>query len=333
MIKDRPSSVSKPRLCFILGILQRSGTNYLYSLLREHPSCAGPGPIWEDHFVQHSKMLREYTNTIYRSWNLKWEIDKKIGPQETLLRCFGDAVDRFLKLQLVDHRSDHNASEQGPTGQNSPEILLTKTPSVEGLESFFDLFPDAPLILIIRDGRAVVESGVRSFGWNYEDAMHRWRAGAQAILELKRRHEDSNKKLLIVKYEDIFLDVKSELLRIFGFLGLDPDSFDFDAAQSLGVIGSSEIRKHAGSVHWQATDRTADFNPLARFSNWDRKKHERFNWIAGDDMSRFGYGLDIAGSNRPLAVVRNRFLDAKWTLRTTAARVVRRVRSLLRNSS
>ena len=319
------NSTLEPKLCFILGNLQRSGTNYLYRLLREHPDCTGPGPIWEDRFVSYSEVLTKYTNSIYKSWNPKWEVHKKIGPQETLLRCFGDAISRFLKLQLAGDTVNKPASNQGFTEENGPKILLTKTPSVVGSENFFDLFPDFYLILIIRDGRAVVESGVRTFDWNYENAMRKWRAGAHAILDLKEKYQNSNKKLLIVKYEDLFMDEKSELLKIFAFLGLDPGLFDFDLTKSLGVTGSSETRKQASAVHWQVTEKSKDFNPLARFSNWDRKKHERFNWIAGRYMSRLGYDIEAISSNRHLYVIRNRFFDLKRILRKICLRSVRRI--------
>ncbi|MCG8351976.1 MAG: sulfotransferase [Chloroflexales bacterium] len=319
---ERPS---EPKLCFILGILQRSGTNHIYRLLREHPHCAGPEIIREDFFVQHSNILNEYAHILYKTWNPKWEVDKKIGPPETLVRYFGDAIHRFLTLQLTTASVPQLAFEPGLTEGDEPKILLSKTPSVEGLEHFFVLFPEAYLIVIVRDGRAVVESGARSFDWKYEDAMQKWNAGARAILDLKEKYAKSNKKLLIVRYEDLVTDEKGELLKIFDFLGLAPELFDFDAAQSLGITGSSEIRQQTGTVHWQTVEKPKDFNPLTRFSNWDRKKHERFNWIAGRSMSRLGYELDAMSYNKPLAIMRNVFFDLKWIVKTIGFKIAREV--------
>lgn len=321
---------SKPKICFILGIDQRSGTNFIYRLLREHPSCEGPGPIWEDHLVQHSKILREYTNILYKSWSPEWEVEKKISSQETLLRHFGDAIERFLRLQLTEDPVNQTASIKSLTERDEPIILLTKTPNVKGLDNFFDLFPNAYLILLVRDGRAVVESGVSSFDWNYEDAMSRWRTGAQAILDFKEKHENTNKKFIILKYEDLVVDEKNELLKIFGFLGLDPELFDFDSGQSLGLTGSSVIRNQTGTIHWRVTEKKADFNPLARFSNWDRKKHERFNWIAGHHMTRLGYELEVIRGSKRLYVIRHKFSDLKKTLKAIGLRIVRRVVRVLR---
>lgn len=323
------NSTLEPQLCFILGIRQRSGTNYIYRLLKLHPDCTGPGPIWEDFFVARSKILNKYTNRVYKSWDPTWGVHKKISyPQKMLLRYFGDAISRFLRLQITGYSVNQSDANQEFTEENGPKLLLTKTPSVAGIENFFDLFPDAYLIIIIRDGRAVVESGVRSFEWNYEDAMWRWREGARAILNLKENYQNSNKKFLIVKYEDLLMDEKCELLKIFGFLGLNPEVFDFDLAKSLGVTGSCEVKKHAGVVHWQEAEKGKDFNPLTRFSNWDRKRHERFNWIAESQMSRLGYDIEAISSNRYLSVIRNRFLDAKWALRRIGLACLKTVRKI-----
>jgi hypothetical protein len=223
---------------------------------------------------------------------------------------------------------NQSAANQEFTEENVPKILLTKTPSVAGIENFFNLFPDDYLIIITRDGRAVVESGVRSFDWNYEQAMWSWREGARAILDFKENYQNSNKKFLIVKYEDLIMDEKCELLKIFGFLGLNPEIFDFDLVKSIGITGSCEVRKQAGVVHWQVTEKGKDFNPLTRFSNWDSKRHERFNWIAGSHMSRLGYEMEVISSNRYLYIIRNRFFDVKWTLRRICLACLKIVRKI-----
>ena len=142
----------EPKLCFVLGVLKRSGTNYFLRLLREHPDCTAPNIIAEDRLVQHSEILKQYTNSIYKSWVPKWDVPKKVGPQETLLRYFGDALSRFLRLQLNGNLVNQPDFNQGLIEENGPKIMVTKTPSVVGFENFFDLFPDSYLILIIRDG-------------------------------------------------------------------------------------------------------------------------------------------------------------------------------------
>src|SRR5688572_28067561 len=88
------------RHCFILGIAERSGTNYLSSLLKLHPNCHTVGPIWEDHFMLYSSHLTHFTKRVYASWKKKWQVEEKIGPPEVLLQHFGTALKDFLNRQL-----------------------------------------------------------------------------------------------------------------------------------------------------------------------------------------------------------------------------------------
>lgn len=307
--------LSETKICFIIGVDNRSGTNFTFKLLREHPQCTGPGPIWEDKFLFFSGKLRNYVNVQYRSWNRRWAVDKKIGGQEILLRHLGNSIEDFLKLQITKSAAKPNTSGQNPAESDPPKILLTKSPKPRGIDNFFDLFPNAYLVLLIRDGRAVVESGVRTFGWNYEDAMQRWRNNAQIIIDFEEKYKGMHKNYILLKYEDLVINQENSLIKVFNFLGLDPELFDFDKARSLGVSGSSDLRKGGGDVHWVPTGKNPDFNPLSRFSNWDRKRHARFNWIAEKQMNKFGYTLNTVKGNRQLYVIKNKIIDFIMTLK------------------
>lgn len=317
------------KLCFILGILPRSGTNHVTRLLTLHPNCTGLSPIWEDFLLHHSGVLKDYTGRIYKSWNPDWEVPEKVGPQEKLVGYFGDAICRFLRLQLEGDSVEGNDCPDDSSPANGTQILLTKTPSVVGLENFDDLFPDAHLILLCRDGRAVVESGVKSFDWNYEDAMRRWRDGARAILKYKEKCLASNRKFLLVRFEDFIKDEKAELLKVFEFLGVDSDQYDFEEASALGVIGSSETRSEAGAVHWEATKKKKEFDPVSRFKNWSKGRHCRFNKIAGADMVRLGYELEPMNGNRYLRQAKHGILDIGWLMMRTYRAGLRRTQAKL----
>ena len=160
--------------------------------------------------------------------------------------------------------------------------------------------------------------------------MRKWNAAANTIYQIKKKYENTSRKLLIVKYENLFTDEESELTRIFNYLGLDPGDYNFDSAASLGVMGSSEIRKQTGDVHWQATKRTSDFNPLARFKDWDNKRHNRFNWIAGQSMTRFGYELQETNDNTHASITRNRLYDLKRNIKAFRSKLVRKGMSATR---
>lgn len=312
--KQTKESFSEPQICFILGIYYRSGTNYVFNMLKEHPECYGEGPLWEDFFLHHSSLLRKYVDNVYRNWNPAWEVDKKVAHPELLLKFFGDAISRFLRLQTMFRSAAQVGT--GHAAKKAPlKIVLAKTPSVEGIEHFFDLFPCSYLVIIIRDGRALVESGVKSFNWNYETAMHQWKKGAKSIGALKNKYKNYHEKMLIIKYEDLFLHEQTELRKIIAFLDLDESVFDFDCLQSLGVIGSSDVKNSGEGIHWNETQKKRDFNPLDRFRHWGSKRHERFNWIAGRQMIELGYELEAVATNKYVSAIKNTVLDCVWILR------------------
>lgn len=281
---------------FILGIHGRSGTNFLADLLCLHPDCGLPAPIMEDYLVHHTDLLVRYTKSVYwhwSSWKPPFEVDESF--EDLLCQSIGNGLISFLTSQINEKR------------------LVTKTPSVGNLRYFFKLFPQAYLLILVRDGRAVVESSVKSFGWDYEETIRKWADAARTILDFDGNSKDSNVKYMIVRYEDLYSDTEEELRQIFAFLDLETETYNLDAAMNLPVKGSSAFHGQGEkSVHWEPIEKTSDFKPLERWSHWDRALHERFNWIAGQYLLQFGYEEKQYPTNRLLWAIYNRALDTRW---------------------
>jgi len=295
---------------FIAGILPRSGTNFLYQLLSLHPDCQVGGVIWEDFLLAHADLLVRYAETVQERWDLTWAVQDRIGqPVRALCRSLGKGLISFLQLQVYD---EAQGQVSGCSVVPSSKRLITKTPSVKNLRHFPKIFPDAHLIIVIRDGRALVESGVKSFDWEYDHATREWADAARTIIQFEEETSKGECKYLITRFEDLVHDTEGELRRIFSFLALDPDKYDFQAAASSPVIGSCESRRAGESeVHWNPIQRTEDFNPVGRASNWGRRMHERFNWIAGKDLEQLGYRKKGAPRGRLLWNLWNVALDVK----------------------
>lgn len=277
---------------FILGIMPRSGTNFLHNLVLLHPDCelAHPG---EDFFLAHSDLLVSYADRVYNRWDPKWrtEIDQLLG-SNTLCMHLGNGLISYLQLLLTKKKSANSPNASSHCESNDKHIsrrFATVTPNVNNLEFFFKIFPRAHLLILVRDGRAVVESGVRSFGWDYEKAMRRWADASKTILGFDRQMKNSKHKYLIVRYEDLYADTKTEMTKILTFLGLDPNKYNFERAVNMSVSGSSELKSTSSDIHWKLFDKPPDFDPLSRWQFWSRSKHERFNWIAGNYIEQFGY--------------------------------------------
>ena len=140
----------------------------------------------------------------------------------------------------------------------------------------------------MRDGRDVVESGVRSFDWDFDKACELWAEGARTVAAAA----DQGVPFLLVKYEDVFADQRTEMLRILEFLELDANAYDFAVAASLPVVGSSTFGKRGSRVNWEPVPRTADFMPIGRWKSWSADQQETFSRIAGDWNLHFGYDTD-----------------------------------------
>jgi hypothetical protein len=251
---------SSPKTVFILGVEQRSGTNYLWQLLRLHPRCH-VGSVGEDFLLEHSQFLKEYADRLYRSWIPKWR-ERMGGGSDPLIASIGDCLIAFIKKPYDLYPGEAASHPEKPSGSDFlSKTLITKSPSVKNLDHFFRLFPDAYLLLLVRDGRSVVESGMKSFGWTFEDAVRRWNRGARKILEFVDHYRGSDKRFLLVRYEDLVSDTEAALRKVFTFLNFEPDHYDFEAAKNLPIFGSSESKASHGNVHWNKVEKTERFAP------------------------------------------------------------------------
>jgi hypothetical protein len=283
---------------FILGMTPRSGTNFLWDLLLLHPRCgAARYPIREDFFLEHSDHLRAFIADVRKWWDPEWgEFEE--GVADRLEESLGEGLVSFLWI-------------------DRSRRLVTKSPSVRNLDRFFSLFPRARLLILIRDGRSVVHSCMATFGWGFDTAAKRWATAADEIRRFDRRHKHLSSCYLIVRYEDLLVNLEESLRGILDFLDLDWKDFDFKAARSLPVRGSSFFYgPDHHSVHWNPVEREAGFDPRERWRSWSPQLHERFDWIAGDHLRHFGYetcGRPTVGVRR---VVRHRLLDWQWGVAT-----------------
>ncbi len=276
---------------FIMGIMPRSGTVWLRQLLLQHPRCAGTSP-WEDWLIPNAHWLQHYVSAVYQHWQPRDEVR-----EEWLYEALGRGLLCIWNGRIGNKR------------------LVTKTPSVKNLNLFFKFFPQAYLLVLVRDGRAVVESAWRTFGMDYETGTRRWVRAARTILRFREDFGKAAERMLLVRYEDLYGNPEEELRRILEFVHLPVDEYDFGAARSLPVRGSSTVSRAGSSqVHWLPVKKTPEFQPLSRWRHWSRFRHERFNWIAASCLEAFGYeAVRFAGPRLPWMVL-NLILDVRWWL-------------------
>jgi len=232
--------ISRKPAIFLLGITERSGTSYLYHLFDLHPDCS-VGQITEDFLLSHSNLLIEYATKSSNCW---WEFVQPGNPKfnKALLHSIGNGLISFLWST-----SRHPERER----------LFAKTPSVKNINNFFELFPKARLLILIRDGRDVTELFVRTSGMRYENAMQEWMEGARSIMNFDLGHKDFKNRYMLVKYLDVFTDTRNELARVFDFLGLSVQSYGFEKAENLSVLGLSVFRGNENELYLEASGENA----------------------------------------------------------------------------
>lgn len=304
---------------FIFGIMQRSGTNFVKDVVCLHPDCGFPGPpLVEDFLAQNTDLLVQYSQAVLDDWNRLGRTTVYDSLEEELRICLGNGVLSLLESRIKDKKR-----------------LVTKTPSIRNLEHFFKIFPKARLLIVVRDGRAVVESGVKSFGWSYEQAFHQWAEAAKKIYEFDCTYKVSNHKYLIVRYEDIWENLEEKIENILRFLDLDCNTYDLKSAKNLPVRGSSTIRSQSDEkMVWKAVEKPKEFNPLDRWRNWDSKLHQRFNWLAGQYMEYLGYQrVDTSSSllSSGLWKAWNIGLDFKWKIILKAKKIYQKLKYCAKN--
>jgi len=289
----------------IIGIMQRSGTNWLRDLLLCHPDCYG-AKIQEDFLLANSRLLMRFGSSLYRTWPEKWRAPDQVGPEERLQRLLGNALLDFIGQEPPDNRpvGGHEASP----GRR----LVTKTPSTANLRYCFNFFPTSQLVILVRDGRAVVESIVRGFAWDYETAIRRWDSAAREILDFMATEPDRG-RVLLLKYEDLYSAPRPTLERLLTFLHLDPGPYDFESAIGLPIRGSSVPEDAPDSAPGSAPQAGDPRSPMQRAAGWDRWKHERFNRVAGASLAALGYQPVTSGPVSPSTTLKHWLHDLRWS--------------------
>ena len=262
----------------ILGITGRSGTNFLWRLICQHPDFE-KSHIPEDYLIAESPRLVEFADKVYKHW-LRW-LPENPGAERSLF------IER-LSQGAISHLASHS---------NGHKRLVLKTPSVSNIDQFPILFPASPLLILVRDGRAVVESSMMSFGWAFEPSLRRWVSGARKIHGFTTSQPSTQTRYLVVRYEDLVLNLTDEMCRILTFLDADIGAYDFDAASKLVVTGSSRLRGDIDQVHWNPMARTSDFRPMGHWGEWSRYRIQRCNWLAARWLDEFGYPVSCGRVN------------------------------------
>jgi hypothetical protein len=213
---------------FVVGI-PRSGTTWVYDVLDAHPQvCA----VFESGLFDST---RGFGGVLSRDgWRWNTNSDKHVAPRTYVvdeLRAFADRV-------LAHHMQPHH------------RYLVEKTPGhVLALPVLVEVFPDAKIVHVVRDGRDVAVSAI----WATQTwAAGRWRrvppprdvalqakrwASAMAATHIAKSMLDPS-RFLEMRYEDLKTDAKGQIRRLLTFCG-----FEFDEELVVELTDRTDFQK------------------------------------------------------------------------------------------
>lgn len=223
------SSPLRDRILFLVGA-RRSGTNWLERILTTHPEIvAMPSETYL--FAKGIKPLNELVQHAHP------------GSRMMASTYMERATYRQAVRELMDTVFGESLDRLGPEAR----YLLERTPwHSMHLDLIADFYPDAHVIHIVRDGRAVARSlvalprGPASIG----EAAEEWRS---SLVPRRRGKDLFGERFAEVKYEVLLDDPLAGARSLFGWLGLEFTStqaeavtteagFEFNVDPGLGGV-------------------------------------------------------------------------------------------------
>jgi hypothetical protein len=312
------------RKVFVVGS-PRSGTTWVQKLLQAHPAVIGTE---ESHALGRltaacaRPRLPALTRLFY-GYHRDVALGRAVGlhnyvtaPELRRLAAAALAsdgttpVDAFVRSVFDRYFLD--------AGGTSDHVFVEKTPMhVKRAPQLLDLFPEAQIVEVVRDGRDVMVSMQQldsDLSWVPATAFHqarKWTRAVGAGLALRGR-PDHGTRITTVRYEDLKEDGERELGRLFAFLGLDAPPSGIAA-----IVGSLDFdeAKRQGAGHFLRRGEVGDWA-----HGLSPEDLATFREVAEDVFHDAGYrfGDEVEGEPRPeLSVViptRNRVASVASTI-------------------
>lgn len=212
-----------------------------------------------------------------------------IGPETGV---FGDAArtEEDIRKEIASWPEKYNLDL-------SAEYIAEKTPDhILSLNLIFSIFPDARIIVMIRDGRDTAISLSKRLE-NYPQSVRFWRRSIARGMAY-----ENNPRVLFVRYEVLVAETETELRRLCQFLSLayEPAMLEYQKRQRTWY--SSAVRRvpkevpltgknHRIHRNWQINQPLFDGS-----GRWQREMTDEqkciFKEVAGDVLIRLGYAED-----------------------------------------
>jgi hypothetical protein len=243
---SRAESPLRGRLVFLVGA-RRSGTNWLHRMIGGHPEVLLVPS--ETHLISHG--IEPLAERFHEGAASSTKTGRTYFPRRNFIEASRDLCDAvFLELQ--------RALGPGTT------LIVERTPlHANHLELIGELYPDAAVVHIVRDGRDVARS-LRAQPWGpptIAEAAHEWRE----TVERARAAAPSLRRYREVRYEALLEDATAEVAALHEWLGLPVESGVLAAVTSLSQVSynADPGNPRLGSGKWRDELSGAELEELA----------------------------------------------------------------------
>lgn len=259
---------TKPAI-FVHGVLPRCGSNFVGNTLALHPNVSAfPRQIYELPLMATA----DGSVSWYHEFLSRFPRNAEVIASQEPLAWLASGMMRALQAE------------------SGEQTMLFKCPSMHNIDLFDCIFPDDILVLVVRDGRDIIESSTRTFYSQLFAKKRRqltieWQQATDAALRVK----DARKSRTVLwRYEDLVTNAEAMLRDDLPTMDLDPETFPFDELAKLPVFGSSR-NDAQGQVDWQPAERQEGFQPVGRWQHWSKRQQDAFMRHAGSTMKKMGY--------------------------------------------
>lgn len=214
----------------------RSGTTLLRKLLMEKGNIHIPPESYDG----IPNLVELYYKNRSKSWDKKVEISLDFFSSQSFFEFwnldFTECRDKLVSIKLEDQNL-HSIitliySHHRDTYNSTADYIGDKTPYLVLRNNWIELlFPNSKIINVVRDGRDVVYSRMKSFNENLETSINRWKWAMQGAKKYKKFYGEN---FIEIKYEDL-IDRPDEILnKILNFLNIEVSDEICDKEISLG---------------------------------------------------------------------------------------------------
>ena len=277
---------------FVVGS-DRSGTTLLRLMLTCHPAIAIPPeslfalelyPAWGDVRLDQAAQTHSLCDELYQDAMFReWQVERGALEQAVIDRLPLSYAD-FVDVVYMTYAQQVQPSATR-WGDKNPRYTMH-------LAWIWRLFPDAQVIHIIRDGRAVFNSfreANRKAGRTIWPQTVSAAARSWTLRLTKARQHQANPNYVEVFYEKLVESPETELRRLCDFLGLEfnPGMLDFaEVNRREELVPSHRLAWHSATLEPVQNSRVAAWQQALA-----PKDIARFELMAGHRLLGFGYAL------------------------------------------